>query len=148
MNVIIFLVILFLIWLIFGRQIKSWFAGFMARKTEDYLRKAAGLPPRPGSKEDRRRRREEERKASAFTSRGSRSRNSSDRFGSSRRGANSDSHEPLIPKEYAEDVEFVETISYSESTTIGIQESDGRRTVYHESQVSDVEWEEIKIKKK
>lgn len=142
MNIIIFLVILATIWLIFGQQIKRWLAGFMARRTEDYIRKATGMPPRPGSREARRQQREEEN-----TSRRQRQQreygNTSRRSRSYRRNPN----EPLIPKEYAEDVEFVETISYSE-TTIGVSDTSGRETVYHESQVSDVEWEEIKIKNK
>ena len=49
MHFIIFLIILFLIWLIFGERIKRWLAGFMARRTEDYLRKATGMPPRPAA---------------------------------------------------------------------------------------------------
>lgn len=143
MNVIIFLLILFLIWIIFGRQIRQWFAGFMARRTEDFLRKAAGLPPRPGSKEDRRRKRRQNGYSSDSQGRPFSSYDSQ----RNRHGNNKNPDEPLIPKEYAEDVEFVETISYSQ-TTIGVEESNGQRTVYHESQVSDVEWEEIKIRKK
>lgn len=141
MNVLTFLLILFLIWLIFGRQIKAWFVSFMARRTEDYIRKAAGLPPRPGSREDRRRRRRQKGADSSHDE-------SFTFYRSPHRENHRDPNEPLIPKEYAEDVEFVETISYSQATTIGVKESTGTRTFYHESQVSDVEWEEIKIKKK
>ena len=151
MHFIIFLIILFLIWLIFGERIKRWLAGFMARRTEDYLRKATGMPPRPGSREARRQQKARENaqadsssgRASAYNSTGSRS------YGSSRRRRYSYTHtdEPLIPKEYAVDVEFTETIDYSE-TTIGGDSDRRRDTVYHESQVSDVEWEDIKIRKK
>ena len=50
--------------------------------------------------------------------------------------------EPIIPKEYAEDVEFVEIKEYSETT---IETHKATSSVkYHESQVSDAEWVEIK----
>lgn len=147
MNVVIFLLLLFLIWLLFRQQIKRWFAGFMARRTEDYIRKATGMPPRPGSREARRQQREEEKKRSrraeenpSYYSQSSSSRRNGRRY-------YHDPSEPIIPKEYAEDVEFVETISYSR-TTIGLADTDSRYTVYHESQVSDVEWEEVKLKRK
>lgn len=147
MKVIIFLITLYIIWLFFGRQIRIWFAGFMARRTEDYIRKTAGLPPRPGSKEDRRRRRQEKKKTGSASNARAGAYNTSQNYGQKRHYDAGNNHTPLIPKEYAEDVEFVETISYSQ-TTIGVNDSDRKRTVYHESQVSDVEWEEIKIRKK
>ncbi len=151
MTLIIILIILFLIWLIFGNRIRQWLARLVANRTEDYIRKATGMPPRPGSREARRRQRatdEASRQGKTQGASANYSRDSSAGRSSRRRRTNRvDPNEPLIPKEYAEDVEFVETISYSQ-TTIGISESDSRHTVYHESQVSDVEWEEIKIKKK
>lgn len=122
--------------------IRKWSARFVANRTEDYIRRATGMPPRPGSREER-------RQAKQNAQSGSASRQSSRRSNSSTRRTNTTStpsNEPLIPKEYAEDVEFVETINYSE-TVIGATSSDGRNTVYHESQVSDVEWEEIRLSK-
>lgn len=53
---------------------------------------------------------------------------------------------PIIPKEYAEDVEFTEIRTYSEETAIGKETSDGRDPVVEE-QVSDAEIIEI-VKKK
>ena len=52
------------------------------------------------------------------------------------------SAEPLIPKEYAEDVEFTETKDFSkyESET----NSHTTQEKYHESQISDAEWTEVK----
>lgn len=147
MTVVIVLVIFAIVWLLFGQQIKRWLAGFMARRTEDYIRKATGMPPRPGSREARRQQREEQKAQNQRSSQGASSYYDG-RSSRSRRSTRSYGNEPLIPKEYAEDVEFTETISYSE-TTIGVAASDGRNTtVYHESQVSDVEWEEIKVTKK
>ncbi len=146
MTVVIVLVILAIVWLLFGQQIKNWLAGFMARRTEDYIRKATGMPPRPGSREAKRQQREEQKAQSQRSSQGAYGYYDG-RSSRRRRSTRSYSNEPLIPKEYAEDVEFTETISYSEST-IGVASSDGNTTVYHESQVSDVEWEEIKVKTK
>lgn len=48
---------------------------------------------------------------------------------------------PIIPKEYAEDVDFVEIKEFS-STHIE-EEGDDSGTEYDESQVSDAIWEEI-----
>ena len=154
MGVIIFLLILLLIWLIFGQRIKMWLVGFMANRTEDYIRKSMGMPPRPGSKEDRRRQKaSQEQAAYAGQSRGDSSKREQSSYGRSasgtsqrRRSYAGGRREPLIPKEYAEDVEFTEIISYSE-TTIGVSHSDETRTVYHESQVTVVEWTEIKLSK-
>lgn len=50
---------------------------------------------------------------------------------------------PIIPKEYAQDVEFTETRIYSSEVKIGESASEARKEVRRESQVSDVEWEDI-----
>lgn len=100
----------------------------MARKAEDYLRKATGMPPRPDSREGKKQQREARERRSSASYRPN-----------SRRNPRS-AQEPIIPPEYAEDVEFVETKEFS-STTI---HSTPRFTEYHESQVSDAEWVEIK----
>ena len=121
--------------------ISRWLRQFLARRAEDYLRKATGMPPRPGSREDRRQQRASQQaysSASDNTSGSSYTRRQRQRR-RTRRGYN----EPIIPPEYAEDVEFVETKSFSE-TSIG--ESHGQTRQYNESQVSDVEWVEIRNK--
>lgn len=53
---------------------------------------------------------------------------------------------PIIPKEYAEDVEFTEIREFQDTTII--EESAAGTRVYHESQVSDVEFVEIKTSPK
>lgn len=118
----------------------KWVGRFMANRAEDYLRKATGMPPRPGSREAKRQ--EKARAADSGEPRRRSQRDSRNRRGQYYR---TDSG-PIIPKEYAEDVEFTETIDYSETTIAG---EDTRRsaTSYHESQVSDVEWEEVKTSK-
>lgn len=100
-------------------------------KAEDYIRSSMGMPPREKNRKSH--------KASSAESTQS-TYNRSSRTGSRRYGYGR--REPLIPKEYAEDVEFVETIDYSE--TISTTQKSGKEEHYHESQVSDVEWTEIK----
>lgn len=113
----------------------------MAKRAEDYLRKATGMPPRPGSREARR----QEKNRSADDSRAGRSRSQRySRSGSRRYGENGNG--PIIPKEYAEDVEFTETIDYSE-TIIAEEDTPRGDAAYHENQVSDVEWEEVRTTK-
>lgn len=126
-----FLGILFIVFLLialFGDRISRWFNGFMQRRAEDALRRMMGMPSR---KEERKARKRAERESGKnFDSRAdSRSRDS-------RRG--SDGH--IIPPEYAEDVEFTEFRDFSAST----QSSGGTDVEYHESQVEEAEYVEIK----
>ena len=128
-------------------MISKWMQRFLAHRTEDYLRKATGMPPRPGSREAKRQARQQQQQSSTSNAYSGSSRRSGGRTYTrrTRRTSSYGRHEPLIPKEYAEDVEFVETISYSDPT-IGADYG-GKRTIYHESQVSDAEWVEIKKKR-
>lgn len=126
MYFLLFIIILFLCWPLITR----WLRGFMARRMEDTIRKMAGMPPRK-EEEKSRRRRERERT-------GRKGKGSGGSGGKSGGG-------PIIPREYAVDVEFTETIDYSEEIVIG-EEGHHRRVEYHESQVSDVQFVEIKDK--
>lgn len=138
MSVVIAIVVIFLVWLIFGSRINAWIrkktAQFIANRTEDYIRKATGMPPRDKSKSSKK----QESRSDAHRASGSRAyrsyRSSQDYY---------DPNGPIIPKEYAEDVEFVEIKEFSQ-TDIDARFADGSRVEYHESQVSDVEWVEIK----
>lgn len=122
--------------------ISRWLKQFLAHRTEDYLRKATGMPPRPGSREDKRQQKAS-RQAYGSSADSSSSSSSYSRRTRQQRRSRRGRNEPIIPREYAEDVEFVETKSFSE-TTIG--ETGGKTRQFHESQVSDVEWVEIKEK--
>ena len=138
MTVVIVIVVFFLIWLIFGSRINAWIrrkiARFLANRTEDYIRKATGMPPRDKSKSSR------EKESSG----GSRRESATRAYRSSRSSREYyDPSGPIIPKEYAEDVEFIEIKEFSQ-TDIDARFSDNSRVEYHESQVSDVEWVEIK----
>jgi len=132
--------IIILLILLFWPYIMKWVGRFMARRAEDYLRRATGMPPRPGSRAARK----EESRRKADRQDGRRSYRSYRSGGS--RGYERDSDGPIIPREYAEDVEFVETKDYSESTISDDRDGIRKETRYRESQVSDVEWEEIKTK--
>lgn len=107
---------------------------YMANKAEDFLRNATGMPPRPGSQRAKR------EAAQDRSSDDSRRRGYSYRYGRDRRATRHTG--PIIPKEYAEDVEFVETKSFPQTTIDETSDSGTRQ--WNESQVSDAEWVEIK----
>lgn len=131
LGILLLVVVFFwLIWPIIAR----WLKRKAMERAEDYVRSSMGMPPR-----------DKKRKSSDSYSHQS----SQDSFYGQRRrnpyDSRSKKNEPLIPKEYAEDVEYTETINYSESTfTAG---SEKKSEIYHESQISDAEYTEIKIKK-
>ena len=129
----IFLVIVIIIAL-FWPAISRWLRSLMARRAEDYIRRATGMPPRPGSREERR----QQRARSAASGDGSRN-----DYGRNRQRRRPASREPLIPKEYAEDVEFTETISYSETIIVGETRRNDEKPRRPENQVSDAEWTDL-----
>lgn len=131
------LIILLLICLMWPLIVK-WLRALAMRKMEDVLRKAAGAPPREkrGSRRDY----------------GDAGRNWSERqsaysgYGRSQRTRRGNDDGPIIPREYAEDVDFVEVREFSE-TKIGAESRTSfgrRRNRYEESQVSDAVWEMVK----
>lgn len=123
LGILILIVVFF--WL-FWPSISRWLKKKAMNKAEDYLRSSMGMPPRDQTKTN--------------------TRNSSGRYykGSNRQNNTTHgSHEPIIPKEYAEDVEFTETKDFS-YTSRQESTSQSHTTTYHESQISDAEWTEIK----
>lgn len=111
--------------------ISRWLRGLMARRTEDFLRRMAGMPTR--KEEERARKRREKEKA----------RRGAD---SSARRNSPDAGREVVNemKEYAEDVEFTEVKQYSSEEIITKDETSGQTRIYKESQVSDAEYIEIK----
>lgn len=109
----------------------------MARRAEDYIRRATGMPPRPGSREERRQQR------ATSSSGGGRGGDYTRTSQQQRQRRHTPTHEPLIPKEYAEDVEFTETISYSETIIAGETVKTTGKPKRPENQVSDAEWTDI-----
>lgn len=122
---ILLLVVVFF-W-IFWPMISRWLKRKAIERAEDYMRASMGMPPRDKSKKSETNQRNY--KQGFYNQR----RNSHD---SGRRN-----DEPIIPKEYAEDVEFTETKEYSASYDEKHKES---YESFHESQISDAEWTEIK----
>lgn len=127
MSGLLILILIFIGIPLLWRWMKPFFYGWMQRRTEDYIRNAMGMPPRDKQ-------------------RGTRQKTGFGRFGrESGRSAGRERHTPsgpLIPKEYAVDVEFTEIHSYSDERVIS---GDGKRVSFRtESQVSDAEIIEIR----
>ncbi len=126
-GLLILIIIVFGIPYLFRRlwpYILRWVLRWGQRRTEDYFRNQMGTPPRDEQ--------QSRRQSSSYGS--SQSRNYYTKKRKYRSG-------PVIPKEYAEDVEFTEVRSYSESTVIADQD---KVSYARESQVSDAEILEIK----
>jgi len=117
--ILLILFLLFLLWPRIMRALRPVIHRWMARRMENFIRKAAGMP----QIEQRHNERQNARHAYRTYGKG----------------------EPIIPKEYAEDVEFTETVRYSSDKDVA---SDGTRRASErtsaETQVSDAEWEEIR----
>lgn len=136
MTFITVLLIIIALWLIFAPYIKPWLRRRAESKLHDYLRAQMGIPT---EKEQRRARREAQKKQKhSYGKRGFWSR--------PEHREDPTLHAPaeIIPREYAVDVEFTEIRQFSQ-TTIATDSSSGSSFVA-ESQVSDVEYTEIKFK--
>ena len=124
---LIILLILFLLWPRIIRWLRPFLQRWMMRRMENYVRKATGMPPR-----DSRRRSDDRR-----DSRRRRDWQRAERWTPEHPGR-------VIPPEYAEDVEFTESIEYSSDRIETDKRHNGRNGGFKsESQVSDVEWEDI-----
>lgn len=132
MKFVIILIVVILIITLFGDRISRLIREFIAHRTEDVIRRMMGMPTR---KEEKRARKERgnayKRATTGFSD------------NSSRHGHSAETEKPLIPKEYAEDVEFIEIKDYS-SKTIVEDTNGGKTRIYHESQVEEAEYVEIK----
>lgn len=133
---------IWVLWPYIGR----WLRRKSSEKAEDFLRDAMGMPPRPGSRKDRKQRKAQRERQNARGDYYSSGAQSDDRYnrGGYSRSDRYGREESILPKEYAEDVEYVETKDYSSAESV---KSDKDTRIYHESQVSDAEWTEIKEKK-
>lgn len=132
MSGLLLLIFIFIGIPLLWRWLKPYFYRWMQRRTEDYVRNAMGMPPR-----DKNRKSSSGERRQSYYSSGS----YGARSGSRKRGGDYSSG-PLIPKEYAVDVEYTEIRSYSNEQVIA---SDGTRVSYRvESQVSDAEIIEIR----
>lgn len=114
-------------------RIERWFLG----KFEDRMRAAAGMPSR---KEEKRRRK------AAEASYGSKK---TGKWGRNGKSPGKPRHTgPIIPKEYAEDVEFTEVKIFEQTEITGtVTDKTGKKVgEWHESQIEDAEFVEIKTK--
>ncbi len=115
--------------------IRKWIYRTLERKAEDMLRRAAGMPPRGKKQRSNNAAKEDD------TSYGADCRSSSYNTGYGYEPYDG----PIIPREYAEDVEFTEYRDYSSDTKIRTSDT-GEQSIVIEKQVTDVQWEEIKDK--
>lgn len=130
MSGLIILILIFIGVPVLWRWLKPYFFSWAQRRTEDYVRKSMGMPPRDKSRS---------RQSNAYNSSSYSSSSSSSSYGRRRPRYHSG---PIIPKEYAVDVEYTEIRSYSSEEVIA---SDGKNVRYSvESQVSDAEILEIR----
>ena len=128
---ILILVVLFF-WLLWP-TISRWLKRKAMERAEDYMRASMGMPPRDKKKKKKSGANSTEEGNTYYYQRKRRNPFGPDRY----------TDEPIIPKEYAEDVEFVETKDYS-STESRMNHGDKKVETYHESQISDAEFTEIK----
>lgn len=121
--------------------IQRWAAG----KMEDQLRRRMGMPSR---KEEQRMRREAERRQTSDARRSAdEGRYGTQRPSESRRRRRYHHTGPIIPKEYAEDVEFTEIKTFEQTEISGVGDDRTQQREWHESQIEDAEYIEVKKSK-
>lgn len=126
--------IILAVWILWNAIGKNLLMRYLNRKAEDMMRRTFGFPPREDKKQ----------RASGSSAKQRAERTSAFRQGR-RKPQSHSADEPIIPREYAVDVEYVEIKEFKQ-TEIGTDKNGKHVRVeeYHESQVSDVEWEDIK----
>lgn len=118
--ILIVILVVYLLW----PSILRWLRRMMMRRAEDYMRRMTGMPPRPDSREGRRRSRDagQERRRTA------------------ERGPRNNGDALRAMREVAQDVEFTETIDYSEETEITGEGRVRQKRTCREEQVTDAEF--------
>lgn len=136
---LVIFILLALLWPYVSKWIGPVVQRWMVGRFEDQMRRMAGMPTR---KEERKMRKkaEKQRRAAGEADGWSAFRNR-------RSSAPGPGAKPIIPKEYAEDVEFVEVKSYSEQTEIKVEDTGSGSRIVEESQIEDAEYIEIKENK-
>ena len=136
MSGLLILILIFIGVPLLWRWLKPYFFRWAQHRTEDYVRRQMGMPPR-----DRKNTRSKQRQSYSSSGGYSSESYTGGGYGGRRRNRGYSSG-PLIPKEYAVDVEYTEIRSYSSEQTIA---SDGGSVRFKvESQVSDAEIIEIR----
>lgn len=127
LAIILLIVIFFwLIWPPISRYLKRK----AMERAEDYVRSSMGMPPRDKNRNKR----------SGSTTQGAyyRQRREEGNY------HHKNSDHPIIPPDYAEDVEFTEIKEFHQKEIHTGSNPKDKETIYHESQISDVEFTEIK----
>lgn len=125
---LLILILIFILWPLMREPASRWFSGFMARRTEDMMRRMMGMPSRKEEKRQNKKRKERTSASQKKTGRNS--------------GKASKPHPAEMMKSVAEDVVFTEIKEFESRTII---ESDGENTrIVVEEQITDVEYTEIK----
>lgn len=137
LGILILVIVFFwVIWPVIAR----WLKRKAMERAEDYVRASMGMPPREKRKRGGKKKDNEDFSGYQSYSSPGGGRERRNPFGPDRY-----TKEPIIPKDYAEDVEFTETIDYSEDhLEIKRESSSTSSSVDQESQISDAEWTEIK----
>ena len=130
--VFIAIILLVILWPAIMRAVAPYIQNWIMGRVEDRFRKMAGMPTR----------KEEKRAAKQRAKNGGRAAEAFRKASRSSRGAHGP-HDPIIPKEYAEDVDFVEIKTFSHTEVVA-ESKDGNEQLVYESQVEDVEFIEIK----
>lgn len=129
---LIILALFFFLLPLLRRWLAPWIQRYMARKAEDMIRRQMGMPPR-----EKKSRRQQKAQASSGQNRSS-----------ARKPKGEPDDGPIIPPEYAEDVEFVEIKEFDNvevaAETVSDDGKKRTRREYTETQVSDAEWVDIK----
>lgn len=118
--ILIIIIVLVAIWPVLRPYVARW----MQHRTEDTIRRMMGMPSR---KEEKKARRRAEKEAQSNQA-------------SRRQYKSPHPQGPIIPKEYAEDVEYTEYKEYTRKETV----INADKTSFHESQVEDVEYKEVR----
>lgn len=129
---LIILIIVVLCWPWISRYISRMVSNFMSHRAEDMMRRMMGMPSRKEERKNARRRDNAEKKSGTYSGRSRAHRH------------NGATHPAQLLKSVAEDAEYVE-IKEFDSTTI-VEDDGATRRIYHEEQVSDVEYTEIKTR--
>lgn len=144
MKFLVFILILISLWLIFGRPIRAWIQRRAEEKLADFLRAQMGMPSA-----------KEQRKAQKAAEKAARRNGTSSGSYWTRpaqpRHPRYPSESPIIPKEYAVDVEFTEIREFQQTTILDSASSQSnsssasshRKRIKEEGQVSDVEYTDI-----
>lgn len=143
MKVLVIILILIALWLIFGPMIKAWLRRRAEEKLADFLRAQMGIPTEKEQRKARKAAEKEQRRNGSRTGYWSRPEPRRPRHSAS---------EPIIPKEYATDVEFTEIREFRQTTIVETSASSSssssgsfsrRRGKADEGQVSDVEYTDL-----